>query len=334
MIDGLAPTMEIKNLSTYYYSEDGIVKAVDNVDLKVFEGESLGIVGESGCGKSTLGFSIMRLIQSPGKIVSGEILFEGKNLLVLTEEEMREIRGDSIAMIFQDPMSSLNPVFSIGNQIGEAIELHQKIQNKKDVKNRVIDILQRVGISEPEYRFRSYPHQFSGGMRQRVMIAMALSCNPRLLIADEPTTSLDVTIQAQIIELLKQLKRDYKSSIIMITHNVALVAEFCDNVLVMYAGKVVEHSSTENIFNKSKHPYTQMLLGSVPRVDVTLDELVVIPGEVPSLISTPSGCIFHPRCPKKMSICDEIVPEKIESEKNHFVACHLFNKEIINQEVV
>jgi oligopeptide/dipeptide ABC transporter ATP-binding protein len=189
--------------------------------------------------------------------------------------------------------------------------------------------LRKVGISDPEYRLNSYPHQFSGGMRQRVMIAMALSCNPKLLIADEPTTSLDVTIQAQIIELLKQLKRDYKSSIIMITHNVALVAEFCDNVLVMYAGKVVEHSSTENIFNKSKHPYTQMLLGSVPRVDMTLDELVVIPGEVPSLISTPLGCIFHPRCPKKTSICEEIVPKIIESEKNHFVACHLFNKEMI-----
>jgi oligopeptide/dipeptide ABC transporter ATP-binding protein len=325
------PILEIKNLCTYYYTDDGVVKAVDDINLKVYEDESLGIVGESGCGKSTMGLSIIGLIQPPGKIVSGEILFEGRNLLNLTQEEMRKMRGNHIAMIFQDPMSSLNPVFTIGSQIGEAIELHQKIKDKPEIRKRVVEILKKVRISDPEYRFTEYPHQFSGGMRQRVMIAMAISCNPKLLIADEPTTSLDVTIQAQIIDLMQQLKQEFDSSILLITHNVALVAEFCDNVAVMYAGKLVEHSSARNVFKRPKHPYTQMLLGSVPRVDATLEELIIIPGEVPSLISPPPGCIFHPRCPKVMDVCRTVIPKMEEYEKDHYVACHLYDKEIASK---
>jgi len=316
--------LEIRNLSAYYYTADGAVKAVDDVSIDLAPGESLGVVGESGCGKSTLGLSIMRLIQPPGRILNGETIFEGQDILEMSSEDIRRLRGGKIAMIFQDPTSSLNPVFSIGSQIAEAIRLHAEIRTKPEVKKRLVEILLKVGISDAERRSSEYPHQFSGGMRQRVMIAMALSCNPRLLVADEPTTSLDVTIQAQILDLMRQLKREFNSAIILITHNVAVVAEFCDTVAVMYAGKIIEHSTVINVFKRPKHPYTQALLGSIPRVDSTLDELVTIPGEVPSLINPPSGCVFNPRCSYTMEICLIKIPRRVEVEPGHSVACHIY----------
>jgi peptide/nickel transport system ATP-binding protein len=318
----------INNLCTYFYTEDGVVKAVDDVSLRLSAKETIGIVGESGCGKSTLGKSIMRLIRPPGKIVNGEILLNNRDILKMTEEEIRNIRGGETSMIFQDPMSSLNPVFTIGSQIEENIILHQQIKDKKIVRENVINILEKVGISDAHRRLSEYPHQFSGGMRQRVMIAMALSCNPKLLIADEPTTSLDVTIQAQILDLIGVLKEEFNSAIMLITHNVAVVAEFCDYVAVMYAGKIVEYSTTRNIFKKPKHPYTEALLGSIPRVDSTLDELTTIPGTVPSLIDVPSGCIFNPRCSKVMPKCIEEKPKYLEIEPDHFVSCHLYAKPV------
>lgn len=318
--------LDINNLSTYYYTEDGVVKAVDDVSLKLSSNETIGIVGESGCGKSTLGKSIMRLIRPPGKIVKGEIIFNNQYIVKMTEEKVRDIRGGEIAMIFQDPMSSLNPVFTIGSQIEENIILHQNIKDKKEVEEKVINILEKVGISDADRRLSEYPHQFSGGMRQRVMIAMALSCNPKLLIADEPTTSLDVTIQAQILDLIETLKEEFNSAIMLITHNVAVVAEFCDYVAVMYAGKIIEYSTTRNIFKTPKHPYTKALLGSLPRVDSTLDELTTIPGTVPSLIDIPSGCVFEPRCSKSMIYCGKMVPKYLEVESEHFVSCHLYNE--------
>jgi peptide/nickel transport system ATP-binding protein len=320
--------LEIDNLCTYFYTEDGIVKAVDDVSLKLSSKETIGIVGESGCGKSTLGKSIMRLIRPPGKIVNGEILFNNRDILKMTEEEVRNIRGGETSMIFQDPMSSLNPVFTIGSQIEENIILHQNIKDKNEVKEKVITILEKVGISDAHRRLSEYPHQFSGGMRQRVMIAMALSCNPKLLIADEPTTSLDVTIQAQILDLIGNLKEEFDSAIMLITHNVAVVAEFCDYVAVMYAGKIVEYSTTRNIFKKPKHPYTEALLGSLPRVDSTLDELTTIPGTVPSLIDVPPGCIFNPRCSKVMPKCIKEKPKYLETEPDHFVSCHLYTESL------
>jgi oligopeptide/dipeptide ABC transporter ATP-binding protein len=318
--------LEINNLSTYFYTDDGVVKAVDDVSLKISSKETIGIVGESGCGKSTLGKSIMRLIRPPGKIVNGEIFFKNHDILKMNDEKVRNMRGGEIAMIFQDPMSSLNPVFTIGSQIEENIILHQNINDKNEVKDKVINILEKVGISDAHRRLSEYPHQFSGGMRQRVMIAMALSCNPMLLIADEPTTSLDVTIQAQILDLIGNLKEEFNSAIMLITHNVAVVAEFCDYVAVMYAGKIIEYASTRNIFKNPKHPYTKALLGSLPRVDSTLDELTTIPGTVPSLIDLPSGCIFSPRCSEATNKCSKIEPKFLESEPDHFVSCHLENE--------
>ena len=267
----------------------------------------------------------MRLIRPPGKIVEGEIIFQGNDILKMSSDDVRKLRGGNIAMIFQDPMASLNPVFSIGSQIEETIGLHQKVTSNQELKEKVAEILQRVGISEPEKRLNEYPHQYSGGMRQRVMIAMALSCNPRLLIADEPTTSLDVTIQAQILDLMTNLKKEFKSAIILITHNVAVVAEFCDRAVVMYAGRMVEYASVEKLFYEPKHPYTKALLGSVPRVDSTLDELVSIPGEVPSLITPPSGCIFNPRCEYAMDVCTKVIPVMVELDPEHRVACHLYD---------
>jgi len=317
--------LEIRNLSTYYYTEDGIVRAVDNVGMGLSRGGSVGIVGESGCGKSTLGLSIMRLIRPPGRIVDGEIVFDGQDIVKMSSEGVRLLRGGKIAMVFQDPMSSLNPVFNIGSQIGEAMKLHGEIKFKPQIKDHVVEMLAKVGISDGGRRFSEYPHQFSGGMRQRVMIAMALSCNPELLIADEPTTSLDVTIQAQILDLMRQLQREFNSAIILITHNVAIVAEFCEEVAVMYAGRIVEHSTAYNVFKRPKHPYAQALLGSVPRVDSTLEELVTIPGQVPSLMDPPSGCVFHPRCSHAMKICSSLVPEMLEVESGHEVACHLYH---------
>jgi oligopeptide/dipeptide ABC transporter ATP-binding protein len=299
------------------------VKAVDKVSMKIGEEEALGIVGESGCGKSTVAHSILRLIRQPGKIVSGEILFEGQNLLSKSESEMRKIRGSKIAMVFQNPTSSLNPVFTIGSQVGEAIKLHQKVQ-KQEVKDKVVDALGKVGIPSPSERMKDYPHEYSGGMCQRAMIAMALSCNPKLLIADEPTTSLDVTIQAQILDLMRILRKEFSASILLIGHDFGVMSELCDRIVVMYSGKVVESADLSTIFNNPKHPYTEALLESIPSINIEKERLHVIPGDVPELIKPPPGCRFHPRCERVMEECKKKEPPLIEVEKGHEVACLLY----------
>jgi oligopeptide transport system ATP-binding protein len=319
--------LEVKNLRTYFFTDEGIVKAVDDVSFGLKKGESLGIVGESGSGKSVTALSIMRLIQDPpGKIIGGEIIFRGEDLLKKKEEEMREVRGNKISMVFQDPMTSLNPVFTIGDQIMEAIILHQKL-DKVSARKKAIEMLEIVRIPEASKRIDEYPHQFSGGMRQRVMIAMALSCNPEILIADEPTTALDVTIQAQIIELIKQLQKDLGMSLILITHDMGIVAESCQNVLVMYAGKVVEYADVRTIFKKPSHPYTIGLLESVPRLDVRKERLKAIEGQPPDLVALPNYCYYAERCPYKTERCLEEIPDLIEVEPGHYSRC-LYAKEI------
>ncbi len=321
--------LNISNLQTYFYTEDGVSKAVDGVDYYVRKGETLGVVGESGCGKSVTALSIMRLIpQPPGKIAGGEITFEGRSLLDLSPDEMRKIRGNKISMIFQEPMTSLNPVFTIGNQIAEAIQLHQGL-SKKSALDRAIDMLKLVGIPSPEQRVKEYPHQLSGGMRQRAMIAMALSCNPSLLIADEPTTALDVTIQAQILDLMTSLKEEFNTSIILITHDLGVVAESVARVVVMYAGKIVEEADVYHIFENPLHPYTVGLLRSIPRLDLTAtkkERLQEIPGAVPIPSQLPTGCLFHPRCPRVMDICRQELPAlKPSQEADHAVRCWLYD---------
>jgi len=316
--------LEVKNLRTGFRTDDGYFTAVDNVSFKLERGKTLGIVGESGCGKSVTSLSIMRLVSTPpGKIESGEILFEGRDLLRLSEEEMRKIRGNEIAMIFQEPMTSLNPVFTIGNQIGEAIALHQKGLTKQDVRNKTIEMLRLVGIPEADKRVDEYPHQLSGGMRQRVMIAMALSCNPKLLIADEPTTALDVTIQAQILDLVRKLQREFNASMILITHDLGVVAETCDEVAVMYAGRIVEYGSVEDIFYRPKHRYTKGLLDSIPHFETgqRRDRLQTIKGMVPSLLNLPKGCRFADRCPAAADDCRQADPPLIQMSEKHFAAC-------------
>ncbi len=321
--------LNISNLKTYFYTDDGVSKAVDGVDYSVYRGETLGVVGESGCGKSVTSLSVMRLIpQPPGKIVDGEITFEGKSLLSLTNQQMRTIRGNKISMIFQEPMTSLNPVFTIGNQISEAIKLHQGL-SKKAALERSIDMLKLVGIPSPEQRVKEYPHQLSGGMRQRAMIAMALSCNPNLLIADEPTTALDVTIQAQILDLMSGLKEEFNTAIILITHDLGVVAETASRVVVMYAGKVVEEGSVYDIFEHPLHPYTVGLLESIPRLDLGASKkqrLQEISGVVPIPTHLPQGCLFHPRCPKVMEHCRTTLPALKSSGKQdgHHVRCWLY----------
>ncbi|HHW01605.1 MAG TPA: ABC transporter ATP-binding protein [Thermoanaerobacterales bacterium] len=301
--------VEVKNLKTYFFTDDGVVPAVDGVDFCIKKGETLGIVGESGCGKSVTSLSLLRLVPNPpGKIVDGEMYFKGENLLEKSESEMRKIRGNDISMIFQEPMTSLNPVFTVGEQISEAIELHQGL-NKRDAMAKAVEMLKLVGIPSAERRVHEYPHQMSGGMRQRVMIAMALSCNPALLIADEPTTALDVTIQAQILELMKDLKERLGTAIMLITHDLGVVAEMAENVLVMYAGKVVEYADVKTIFKNPKHPYTVGLLGSIPRLDQPREKLYVIEGVVPNPFNMPSGCRFHPRCPDVREICRTKEPD-------------------------
>jgi len=315
--------LDIRGLKTYFYTEGGAVQAVDDINLTVGRGEVLGLVGESGCGKSTVALSIMRLVPKPGKIVNGEILFNDEDLLRLGSDEIRVVRGGKIAMIFQDPMSSLNPVFSIGDQIAESVRLHQMIKEDKEARSKVEDILRKVGIPDPDKRFDEFPHEFSGGMRQRVMIAMALSCNPQLLIADEPTTSLDVTIQAQILSLMKDLQKDFGSSILLITHDLGVIAELSDKVAIMYAGKIMEYSDVVTVFKNPKHPYTQALLGAIPRLDVRKEKLETIPGEVPSLINPGERCRFYPRCRYAQEICREEVPPDIKVEPGHTAHCHL-----------
>ncbi len=307
--------LEVKNLETSFRVEEGVVKAVDNVSFDVYAGKTLGIVGESGCGKSVTSLSIMRLIPNPpGKISGGEILYKGKNLLNFSAAEMRAIRGNEISMIFQEPMTSLNPVFTIGNQLEEAIALHQDL-DRKQVREKSIEMLKLVGIPGPEKRIDDYPHQLSGGMRQRVMIAMALSCNPQVLIADEPTTALDVTIQAQILELLKELQDRVGMAMILITHDLGVVAEVCDEVIVMYAGKVAEQGTVEEIFKNPKHPYTKGLLNSIPTLakdpsgKVKKKRLETIPGIVPSLLDLPKGCRFQDRCTYVIDACRTTEPE-------------------------
>ncbi len=300
---GTQPLLDVKGLRTQFKTQDGTVKAVDDVSFYVMPGETLCIVGESGSGKSITGLSIMRLIPSPpGKIASGEIIFNGRDVLKLSEEEVRKIRGNEIAMIFQDPMTSLNPVLTINRQISESLILHMNM-NKDQAKNRAIELLRMVGIPNPEDRINQYPHQFSGGMRQRVMIAMALSCNPKLLIADEPTTALDVTIQAQVLELLADLQQRLGLSILLITHDLGIVAGLCHRVAVMYCGRIVETGSADEIFEDPAHPYTQGLLRSTPSLDDVVERLVAIEGAPPDLLHAPTGCPFRPRCPLALDQC-------------------------------
>ncbi len=317
--------LDLRDLKTYFFTSDGLAKAVDGVSYQLHRGETLGVVGESGCGKSVTALSVLRLVPDPpGRIVGGEIMFEGTNLLKLSRAEMRRIRGNDIAMIFQEPMTSLNPVFTIGNQISEAIILHQGL-SKRAALAKSIDMLKKVGVSVPERRVHEYPHQLSGGMRQRAMIAMALSCNPKLLIADEPTTALDVTIQAQILDLMFSLKEELGMAVMFITHNLGVVAETARRVVVMYSGKVVEEGPVVEIFKQPQHPYTQGLLGSLPRLEekatgkkVRLQEIV---GIVPSPYNLPSGCKFHPRCPKAQAICREHEPPLEKVPGGHDSAC-------------
>ncbi|MFQ5892167.1 MAG: ABC transporter ATP-binding protein [Candidatus Methanofastidiosia archaeon] len=314
--------IEIRGLKTYFYTEDGVVKAIDGIDLDIKEGETLGLVGESGSGKSVTALSILRLVPNPpGLIVDGEIYFRGKNLLEMTEKEMREIRGNKISMIFQDPMTSLNPVFTVGDQIAEAIILHQNL-SKRDALKKAVEMMELMGIPQAESRSKDYPHQFSGGMRQRVMTALALSCNPNLLIADEPTTALDVTIQAQVLELMNEIKKEFNTAILYITHDLGLIAETCDDVAVMYAGRITEYGDVESIFLNQKNPYTKALLESIPRLDQERARLRVIRGNVPNLIFPPSGCRFHPRCDYATEICKEEIPVLRSMGDSHLSACH------------
>jgi peptide/nickel transport system ATP-binding protein/oligopeptide transport system ATP-binding protein len=315
--------MEVRDLKTHFFTEDGVVPAVDGISYVLDKGETLGLVGESGCGKSVSALSVMRLISPPGRIVEGEILLDGLNLLEVPESQMRQIRGDRVSMIFQEPMTSLNPVFTIGNQIMEAIRVHQEV-SRAEARDRTIEMLRKVKIPAAETRVDEFPHQMSGGMRQRVMIAMALACSPEVLIADEPTTALDVTIQAQIMELLGELQNNSKMSILLITHNLGLVAEVSDHVAVMYASKVVEYTNTRELFASPLHPYTHGLLTSVPTLGMPKDrELKVIPGQVPNPLHFPSGCKFHPRCPLAEERCRKEEPLLEEVQPGHWAACHL-----------
>ncbi|MBI3077836.1 MAG: ABC transporter ATP-binding protein [Deltaproteobacteria bacterium] len=315
--------LSIEELRTHFFTDEGVVRAVDGVSVSLDEGDTLGLVGESGCGKTMTALSILRLVPSPpGRIVGGRISFDGRDLLNLPEPAMRKIRGNEISMIFQEPMTSLNPVFRVGDQIAEAVRLHQKV-GKRAAWDRTVEMLQKVGIPAPERRAREYPHQLSGGMRQRVMIAMALSCNPRLMIADEPTTALDVTIQAQILDLIERLKDEIGMSVILITHNLGIVAETARHVAVMYAGKIVEYADVQALFGNPQHPYTIGLLRSLPRrgASARRERLEVIPGLVPSLQALPPGCKFNPRCKEVIAQCREEEPELKPIEPGHLVRC-------------
>jgi oligopeptide/dipeptide ABC transporter ATP-binding protein len=332
----MAKLLEVKNLKTYFYTDDGIAKAVDDVDYDLDKGETLGLVGESGCGKSVSALSIMQLIPDPpGKIVGGQILFKGQDIVQLGEKEMQDIRGNDIAMIFQEPMTSLNPVFRCGDQIDEAVMLHQNV-SKEEAQKRSIEMLHLVGIPAPEQRYKEYPHQLSGGLRQRVMIAMALSCNPEILIADEPTTALDVTVQAQILELIKKLQNELGMAVIMITHDLGVIAEVSNRVAVMYAGKIAEYSNSDEIFYNPKHPYTLGLLSSIPNLNKGKDRLATIEGAVPAATNYPAGCHFCTRCKYVDSVvytpgskCWNIEPplKQVDGAKDmHTVACHYWKE--------
>ena len=373
--------LSVENLKTYFYTEEGVVKAVDGVSFNIYEDEVLGLVGETGCGKSVTALSIVRLVRSPGKILEGSVLFKNANLLELSEEDMRGIRGSDITMIFQDPLNSLNPVISVGNQLAEVFILHQKedikeiLDNRKlnrkknlerikelkaelkegdrltnedqeNLKNEILEIktknkhipslkdiireksasiIKEVGIADALGILKRYPHELSGGMRQRVMIAIALSCNPAMLIADEPTTALDVTIQAQILDLMKDLKKRFNTSILMITHDLGIIADLCDRVAVMYSGNIVEYATAVDLFKNPRHPYTIGLIKAIPSLEKKDQKLETIRGMVPNLIYPPSGCRFHPRCDERMEICDKVKPKFLEIRDKYFIACHLYD---------
>ena len=330
------PLLEVKDLKVHFHTDDGVVKAVDGVSYSIAPGETLGIVGESGSGKSVTSLTVMGLTNSPQAEISGEVIFQGQDLLKLPPEEMRTIRGDKISMIFQDPMTSLHPFYKVGDQIAEAILQHQNV-SKKEAFQGAVDMLAKVNIPRPDERAKQFPHEFSGGMRQRAMIAMALALNPDLLIADEPTTALDVTVQAQILDLIDRLKDEFNAAVIIITHDLGVVAEHCDNIQVMYAGKAVEFGNTDDIYYNPHHPYTWGLLSSIPRLDDDLDRLVPIQGLPPSLINVPPGCAFHPRCPYRFEPCDKEVPALIPSDGHHAAACHLSladKERIVREEVL
>jgi peptide/nickel transport system ATP-binding protein len=374
--------IQIKNLKTYFYTEEGIVKAVDGLSFDIYEDEVIGLVGETGCGKSVTALSILNLVRAPGKIIDGEVLFRGKNLVELNRKEMRRYRGKEITMIFQDPLNSLNPVMNVGTQVGETYLLHQKEILKEELDKKLLErkdqrqkakelkkelkekeetlieeeiqeidqqikqikeetahtpvlkdivrdfsakIIKEVGIADSKSILDRYPHELSGGMRQRVMIAMALACNPALLIADEPTTALDVTIQAQILDLMKDLKEKFKTSILLITHDLGIIAELCDRVAVMYSGNIVEYAAADKLFKTPSHPYTKGLIAAIPSLEKKDQKLQTIRGMVPNLIYPPSGCRFHPRCDFRMDICDKVKPKLREISEKYFVACHLFD---------
>ncbi|MDB5553161.1 MAG: transporter ATP-binding protein [Rhizobium sp.] len=318
--------LEVEQLQTHFATQDGVVRAVEGLSFSIEAGETLAIVGESGCGKSVTSLSILRLLQEPLARMAGQVRFDGRNLLELPEAEMRKLRGNEIGMIFQEPMTSLNPVLTVGRQIAEAIRLHQGLR-KRAAHERAVEMLKLVGIPAPERREREYPHQLSGGMRQRVMIAIALVCNPKLLIADEPTTALDVTIQAQILDLIRRLKTEMGSAVMLITHDLGVVAEIAERVIVLYAGRKVEEASVADIFADPKHPYTQGLMGAIPKLGSSLDQperskLAEIPGLVPSLRKPIVGCAFAERCPHAMDVCREIAPAVELKAPGHFAACH------------
>ena len=380
--DASQKLLEVKNLKTYFYTEEGIVKAVDGVSFDIYEDEVLGLVGETGCGKSVTALSILQLVRAPGKIIDGSVIFKGKNLLKMKESEVRKFRGKDITMIFQDPLNSLNPVFTVGKQISEVFNLHQetelkqeldklllerrtRLEEKKNLEHTLNDeeiqlteeereevaskieelkdltrhiptlkdvalkrseqIIKEVGIPDAKGILKRYPHELSGGMRQRVMIAMGLSCNPALLIADEPTTALDVTIQAQILDLMKDLIKKFRTSILIITHDLGIIAELCDRIAVMYSGNIVEYATAEDLFKNPRHPYTKGLIGAIPSIEKKNQKLQTIRGMVPNLIYPPSGCRFHPRCDYRMEICDKVKPQLTEIAHRYFVACHLFD---------
>ena len=321
--------LDVRGLQTSFHTTDGVVRAVTGIDFHVNRGEIMGLVGESGCGKSVTSLSIMRLIASPGRIEAGEVVFDGRDLMTLSQREMRELRGDAISMIFQQPTSSLNPVFDVGMQLGEVLEVHRSMK-RRAARDRAAELLRMVGIPDPIARLNAYPHSLSGGMAQRVMIAMALACEPELLIADEPTTALDVTIQAQILDIMRSLQKETGTAIILITHDLGVVAEMCDRVAVMYAGEIVEQTDTASLFNDPRHPYTRGLIASVPRLGEERDELAVIPGSVPNLIDLPAACRFAPRCltrvDEKVPHCEEIHPDLRPIGTEHEARCWLYHE--------
>lgn len=328
------PILEVQNLKTYFYTEDGVVKAVDGVDFSVQRGEVLGLVGESGCGKSVTSLSIMRLVGIPGKIVEGKILFEGRDLLAMSEAEMVDMRGNRISMIFQQPQTSLNPVFRIGDQVAEVFQIHQNM-GKEESWEKAVELLRLVGIPDPEKKAHAFPHEMSGGQAQRVMIAMALALNPQLLIADEPTTALDVTIQAQILDLMRDLRTRMGTSVILITHDLGVIAEMADRVAVMYAGRIVEQTDVATLFAEQLHPYTRGLIASIPVLGRITDRLETIPGSVPNLVNLPPGCQFAPRCKARiehnLTICTEVEPSLIAVKPNHVVRCWLYQSHAQHQ---